>query len=249
MHESMTVGEIAARWPRTIDRLERLGVDYCCGGGSSLAQAARRAGIAPDALLADLVRDAADGAPGQERDWTGATMTELADHIEQTHHAFVRGALARAGEMAARAVRAHGERHPEFAEVQGVLGAFTEDMHDHMIREERVLFPWLRRLERPSEIQSGPPWSIRRPIDCMMHDHDDAGRALEKLRDLTNGYAAPADACGTVRALFRLLEEIERDTHVHIHKENNILFPSGVEAEARRKHVEAERGRDSAATA
>jgi regulator of cell morphogenesis and NO signaling len=99
-----------------------------------------------------------------------------------------------------------------------------------------VLFPWLRRLERPTEIQSGPTWSVRRPISCMVHDHDDAGKALATLRRLTNDYTPPDDACATYRSTLSTLEALEADTHRHIHKENNILFPAGVAAEdARRK--------------
>lgn len=106
-------------------------------------------------------------------------------------------------------------------------------MRDHLVREERVLFPWLRRLERKSEITSGPPWSVRRPIDCMIHDHDDVGDAFRKIRVLTDDLTPPEGACSTWRECYRLLATFERDTHMHIHKENNILFPAGVEAEER----------------
>jgi len=167
-------------------------------------------------------------------DWRGATMTALADHIEQTHHAFVRDALARLATLMPRVIEAHADAHPELRELGSVIEAFAEDMRDHMVREERVVFPWLRRLERPTEIQGGPAWSVKRPISCMIHDHDDAAAALRRMRTLTGGYEPPEDTCITVRTVYELLSRLERDTHVHIHKENNILFPAGIEAEARR---------------
>lgn len=244
--ETMTLREIAVIHPPAVACLERLGLDYCCGGRTTLADAARRAGLDPSSVLDEL--RAAEHRPAEDsRDWSGATMTELADHIEQTHHAYVRDALARLASMTPRVVKAHGRAHPEFVELGGVIAAFTEDMHDHMVREERVLFPWLRRLERRTEIQSGPPWSVRRPIDCMVHDHEEAGRALEAMRRLTSGYSPPPDACPTLIEFYRLLEELERDTHLHIHKENNILFPAGVETEKRleaasSRHAGAARG-------
>jgi regulator of cell morphogenesis and NO signaling len=107
-------------------------------------------------------------------------------------------------------------------------------MREHMIREERVLFPWLRRLEKPGAIMTGPPWSVQRPISCMEHDHDSAGAALARMRRMTNDFTLPADACNSYRALYQSIAALERDTHVHIHKENNILFPAGVRAEAGR---------------
>jgi regulator of cell morphogenesis and NO signaling len=224
----MTVREIAVTWPELLPELERLGIDYCCGGGRTLGEAAGgRAG----AVAEDLARFEASPGPGADGDWSAASMTALADHIESTHHAYVRTALTRAERLLGKCVAAHGDDEPRLAELQAVLAAFTEDMHDHMVREERVLFPWLRRLERRTQIDTGPPWSVRRPIDCMVHDHDAAGAALRTMRDLTDGFRVHPGACPTWRAAYALLAELERDTHIHVHKENNVLFPKGVEAE------------------
>ncbi|MFG0274718.1 MAG: hemerythrin domain-containing protein, partial [Phycisphaerales bacterium] len=140
-------------------------------------------------------------------------------------------ALARLADTLPRVVRAHGERRPELHELAKVVDTFAEELRDHMVREERVLFPWFRRLEKRSEIQGGPPWSVRRPISCMVHDHDDAGDALAAMRRITNGFAPPEGACPTYRSVLHTLETLEADTHRHIHKENNILFPAGVAAE------------------
>lgn len=238
---STTIGEIAATVPASLAVFERLGVDYCCGGKRPLREAADAAGMTPDEILDAIEAAVSNASAPEERDWSAATMTELADHIEATHHAFVRDVLERLSRIMPRLVRAHAERHPELHELQRTLETFGEEMHDHMIREERVLFPWLRRLERGSEIQGGPPWSVRRPISCMIHDHDDAARALETMRRLTNDYTPPADACPTWRSALQTLETLEADTHRHIHKENNILFPAGVAAEDARKSADAPR--------
>jgi regulator of cell morphogenesis and NO signaling len=228
-----TVGRIAAADPRTIPVFERLGLDYCCGGRAALADAARTIGLDPEAVLRDLRAACADDAGPDDRDWTKATLAELADHIEGAHHAFVRDALSRLNAIVPKVVRAHGERHPELKDLQDVIRTFSEEMHDHMIREERVVFPWIKRLERSSQIHKGPPWSVKRPISCMVHDHDDAGRALESMRRLTHGYTPPPDACPTYRSMLTTLAQLESDTHLHIHKENNILFPGGIAAEER----------------
>ncbi len=231
---STPVGSIATAYPRAIPLLESLGLDYCCKGGHTLAHACAERGLDPQRTLRSI-EGAADAADHDTApDPASMSMTELADHIEATHHAITREALASLQAMLPRLIEAHGQAHPELVELRECVDAFADDLEDHMVREERVLFPWLRRLERKSEIQGGPPWSVRRPIDCMIHDHDSAGEMLGRMRSLTNGYRAPEDACGTYQACLSVLESLERDTHIHIHKENNILFPRGVEAERER---------------
>lgn len=227
----ITLGRLAALHPASIPILERLGLDYCCGGRQTLAEACEAHGLDAAALLADVMSREHDPATPIARSWDNASMTELADHIEQTHHKFVQDALARLSVIVPRVLAAHGATDPRLAELAAVIRMFEEDMRDHMIREERVLFPWLRRLERQSELQSGPPWSVRRPITCMVHDHDAAGAALARMRLLTDNFTPPPRACTTYRSMLRTLEELEQDTHVHVHKENEILFPAGIRAE------------------
>ena len=230
---TITLGTLAAQHPASIPILELRGLDYCCGGTQTLSAACAARSLDAGEVLDAVISRENDPKASIEQSWDTATMTELADHIEQTHHAFVRETLARLKVVIPCVLNAHGAKDPRLTELAGVVRHFEEDMRDHMVREERVLFPWLRRLERKSEIQSGPPWSVRRPISCMVHDHDDAGAALARMRSLTDNYAAPPGACVTYRSLLGLLEELERDTHIHIHKENNILFPAGVRAEDR----------------
>ena len=238
IHETeleQTLGQLAVEHPASIAEFERHGLDYCCGGRRTLREACLAAGVDPGVVLAAIRAGALRPEATAERNWADATMTELADHIEQTHHAFTRDVLGRLANVIPRVVAAHAEAHPELHELADVVKNLSEEMHDHMIREDRVVFPWLRRRERPSEIQGGPPWSVRRPISCMIHDHDDAGEALAKLRSLTNDFAPPTGACMTYRSMLGMLLDFERDMHTHIHKENNILFPAGIAAEDRMK--------------
>lgn len=231
----MTVAQVATSHPELVPELERLGLDYCCGGSRSLGEAAARAGLEP----AETVRRLTTFTTPErcdDTDWSARSMTELADHIEATHHAFAREALDRLGTLTAKCVAAHADDEPRLRVLQDTVTALTDDMHDHFVREEQVVFPWLRRLERPTEIQSGPPWSVRRPIDCMIHDHDDVAAAFARMHELTDDLTPPEGACPTWRECYRVLDDLERDTHLHIHKENNILFPAGIEAERRRGH-------------
>lgn len=228
---TITLGKLAAQHPASIPILERLGLDYCCGGRQTLAAACEAHSLDAEVIFAEIQSRENEPATPVAQSWETATMTELADHIEQTHHKFVRDALARLNVVIPRVVAAHGAKDPRLADLAQVVRTFEEEMRDHMVREERVLFPWLRRLERKSEIQSTPPWSVRRPISCMVHDHDDAGAALARMRSLTDNFIPPPNACTTYRSMLRTLEELEQDTHIHVHKENEILFPAGIRAE------------------
>lgn len=230
LSQTSTVGEIVANHPQTARVFEGLGLDYCCGGRRPLAEACAEKGLDADAVLGRLREALAEPSP--ERDWTGAGMTALADHIEQTHHEYLRRELPRLTGLLRKVVAAHGERHPEVRELSHVFNAFEQELFDHMLKEERVLFPWLRRLEAGAPRAQMPGWSVSGPVSCMMHEHDDAGAALATMRELTDGFTAPEDACGTFRALYSALAELEQDMHRHVHKENNILFPRALEAEA-----------------
>lgn len=230
------IGRLAAERPEFVPVFDRLGLDYCCHGSRTLAEACEHAGVDLSTALRAL-GDAGAGphAHGGERDWLSATMQDLADHIEQTHHRLAREWFERLRGLMPRLLSAHGERHPELREVSEVIDQLREEMTDHMIREERVLFPWLRRLERPTAVNVGPPWSVRRPIDCMEHDHVSVSQGLAKLRRLTSDYRSPEDACRTYESVLSVLRDLDRDTRIHIHKENNILFPAGIRAEHARE--------------
>lgn len=238
---STPMGEVVTACPQAIPLLEEYRLDYCCHGEVSLADACQQRGLDPESVL-DSILNAERGVHEADiPDPAGMTMTELADHIESAHHAFTRESFARLQTQLPKLIQAHAQAHPELTELRECVDALCDDMEDHMVREERVLFPWLRRLERPSEIQGGPPWSVKRPIDCMIHDHDSVGEMLQRMRAITGDYAVPEDGCGTYRSCMSLLESLERDTHIHIHKENNILFPRGVEAEQARAGAHAAR--------
>ena len=129
----------------------------------------------------------------------------------------------------------HGPRHPEIAQIEALFTAIGQELSTHMLKEEQMLFPHVARMEQA--VQNGQPLppaffgSVKRPIAMMVAEHDDAGALLSKIRDLSNGYTAPSEACPSFVALYRGLDEFERDLHHHIHLENNILFPRAVEME------------------
>lgn len=227
-----TVGEMVAARPALARIFENLGIDYCCGGKKPLAEIARARGLDPATILA-LIDAATLAAGGPEIDLSGLTLTQLVDHIEQTHHHYARAELPRLVEMAERVARKHAWRDERLKEVAETVTLLADRMFNHLAKEERVLFPILRQLEAgaPDPIHGG---SVANPIRQMEEEHGDAGRALARLRELTDGFRPDANACNTHRALLAGLEEFEGDLHRHVHKENNLLIPRARDLAARR---------------
>lgn len=216
-----TVGELVAERPARSRVFEELGIDYCCGGKLSLAEASARRGLDVDAVSRRLAEADAEGVAGGT-DWRAARLADLCGHIVATHHALLRRELPRLHGLLAKLARVHGDRHPELRDTLAVFEPFADDLAFHMTKEEQVLFPLIARIESG---QAAPTPFVLRPIASMEAEHDDAGRALSEMRRLTGGYAVPADGCNTYRAAMAGLAELEADMHAHVHKENNILFP------------------------
>jgi regulator of cell morphogenesis and NO signaling len=228
-----TIGQLAAQRPEALGVLERHGVDYCCGGERNIEDACVQAGADPQTVLAEIDRATAASDGSEKRDWLSASLTELCDHIEQTHHAFLREQLPFLTDLFEKVIAAHGEGHPELAEAREVFGALRAELEPHMFKEERILFPAIRRLESAGAPVSFPFGTVQNPIGVMEDEHAAAGEALRRLRELTDGYQSPDDACNAYRGLLEILQRLEVDLHEHIHKENNILFPRAAELEGR----------------
>lgn len=227
-----TLGAIVAAHPLLSRVFERLGLDYCCGGKRTLAQACAAKGI--DAATVAVMLEAAAALPAAipAVDAAGMSLVALADHIEATHHAYLRDELPALVEKADRVAQKHGERDPRLAEVAATMRALAYEMFSHMLKEEQILFPLVRALERDGEV-GGHCGTIANPIRQMESEHDGAGAAVARMRYLTDAFTADADACNTHRVLLAGLARLELDLHEHVHKENNILFPRALVLEAR----------------
>lgn len=227
--ETTILADLVTTRPGLAAHLDRLGLDYCCHGQRSLADAVAAAGLD----LADVLRgfDSTDVEPGVE-DWATMEPAELVDHIEATHHSYLHEALPRLGLLVDKVVAVHGERHPELSELRELFVALRADLEPHLMKEERVLFPMIRELAGATIAPSFHCGSLTNPIGVMRAEHDVAGDLLARLRSVTQGYAVPGDGCASVRALYAGLAELEADTHLHVHKENNRLFPAVAAVEA-----------------
>ena len=215
-----TIGALVAARPRLARIFERLGIDYCCGGKQTLAAACARLNLDLVTTLAVLgsAVDSLTAGPG-EVDAAAMGLGELADHIEATHHAYLKAELPRLVEMADRVGTKHGRRDARLPGVASAVSTLAAEMLSHMQKEEHILFPLVRRIE------AGARGDISAPIAQMEAEHEAAGNLTAKLRLLTDGFTPNAEACNTHRALLAGLAEFEADLHRHVHKENNVLFP------------------------
>lgn len=232
LNTSQTVGQLVAQRPERGRVFERLGIDYCCGGRKPLAAACNERGLDIQQVVAELNAAEATPVASTDPDWTTVPLSLLADHIESVHHAFMRRELPRMASLVHKVASVHGAAHPDLKDLEQTYARFACDLNTHMSTEESALFPWIRSLEPGAAHEARPSAALDKPVRMMMQDHDDAGRALARMRELTNGFTPPDNACGTYRVMLSGLRDIETDLHTHVHKENNILFPRALELEA-----------------
>ncbi|MCH7798024.1 MAG: iron-sulfur cluster repair di-iron protein [Planctomycetes bacterium] len=211
-----TVGEIAVDHPLATRVFARHNIDFCCGGGKPLAEVCSRLDLDTELVLKEIQDELAESGEPQRR-WDEAPLEDLIEHILTAYHRPLHEELPRLEAMIRKVQSVHGEKDPErFAELLTVYLALKTELQEHMMKEEQVLFPMIRQ---------GRGAMANDPVSVMMHEHDSAGRALRRVRELTDDYQPPEEACTTWRALWHGLAALETEMHEHIHLENNILFP------------------------
>ena len=174
-------------------------------------------------------------AKSKDRNWQAEPLGDLVSYITNTHHKYTRDATARLAALFDKVCSVHGANHPELLELRDVFNGLAQELTVHLMKEEKVLFPYIIRMEEAviekAPILPPPFGTVQNPVAMMEHEHDSAGRALRAMREISRGYVAPPDACVSYQALYKALAELESDLHQHIHLENNILFPRTIEME------------------
>jgi regulator of cell morphogenesis and NO signaling len=209
-----TLGQVAAAHPASTLVFLRHRLDFCCGGGKTLADACRAAGLDPETIIAEI---AAEGATKSPARWDTAPLPDLIDFILERYHEPLRADLPPLIEAARRVERVHGKKASCPHGLASHLEELDADVRQHLAKEEQVLFPAIRSGGRGARVQM--------PIRVMMQEHDDHGANLGRLREIADDYSPPSEACATWRALYAGLEKLESELMEHIHLENNVLFP------------------------
>ncbi len=229
--EQTIVGELVAEDYRTASVFKKYGIDFCCNGNRSIADACEKKQITAEPLL-DALEQVTQQNNAATADYNSWSLLLLADHIEKKHHRYVSAKIQEIVPFLHKVARVHGDNHPELKEVYALFAECADELTDHMKKEEIVLFPYIRKMETAGSSATKPHFgTVQHPIRNMMQEHDTEGERFRKIAALTNNYTPPEDACNTYRVTFSLLKEFEEDLNLHIHLENNILFPKSIKLE------------------
>lgn len=232
--EKSIVGELVAQDYRTASVFKNHGIDFCCNGNRNIADACEKKNIESNALIEKL-EQVVQQNNNQSTDFNTWELDLLADYIEKKHHRYVEQKIQEIKPFLNKVVKVHGSQHPELPEVEQLFNGSAGELTAHMKKEELILFPFIRNMvkaKNANEAFNPPPFgTVQNPVAMMQHEHDVEGERFRKISALTQNYTPPADACNTYRVTFALLKEFEDDLHLHIHLENNILFPKAVEME------------------
>lgn len=230
------IGAIVASDYRMAGLFQQQGIDFCCKGNRSVEEACREQQIDSDLLVQKLLRLQSGISDSTGIDYKSWPIDLLADFIEKKHHRYVREQIPVITAFLEKIVRVHGAGHPELKEIKELFEASAAELTTHMKKEELIVFPSVRQLLAAKQAVGTPATaafgSIANPIRVMMSEHDGEGERFRRISALSNRYAAPEDACNTYRAAYAALKAFEEDLHLHIHLENNILFPASLELEA-----------------
>lgn len=211
-----TVASLATEYPLATRVFSRYGIDFCCGGGRLLKEVCEEKGLDLNQIIDEIQRELST-SESETQHWDVEPLDKLIEHILQTYHRPLDEELPRLGDLAAKVLEVHRDKDPErLSELYQVFRGISAELTDHMAKEEQILFPM---------IINGQGSMAHGPISVMEHEHKSVGLALKRLRELTNDYSVPAEACNTWSALWHGLKALEQSLHQHIHLENNILFP------------------------
>lgn len=228
------IGEFVAQDYRTAAVFTKYKIDFCCNGGRSIEEACEKKGLDSNQLLEEL-EAVLSTKTDQTIDYKSWPLDLLVDYIEKKHHRYVEETIPILSQFLDKLCRVHGERHPELLKVNELFIASAGELASHMKKEELILFPFVKKMMKAklnkSSILAPHFGTVENPISMMIHEHDNEGERFRQIAELTNNYTPPTDACNTYRVTFAMLDEFEKDLHLHIHLENNILFPGALKLE------------------
>ena len=229
-----TVATIVSENYKSADVFKKYGIDFCCGGGVSVAEICRKKNLDYSTVEKELL--AIDSQDLMSHDFNNWGLDFLIDYIINTHHKYVSGNIPLIAQYSAKVAKVHGENYPENKTINTLFIEVANELIQHMQKEERILFPYIKLLVKANIENTDPPsppfGTVQNPISMMEHEHENAGDIFKRIAELSNNFTTPDGACNTYKVLYAKLKEFESDLHQHIHLENNILFPKAIKLEA-----------------
>lgn len=238
--QRLSLAEIAND-TKHIPVLNKFGLDYCCGGHQTLTQACAKQGLPADVVALEILTADESSPKTESPDFIGMPMDELATYIVEKHHKYIETQTPEILRLTEKIAQVHGARNPELLPIRDAFAEITGELAQHMKKEELVLFPYIKHLASvlagKAELRTPGFGTVGNPVRMMQAEHEDAGTIMAKIRSLSNNYTLPEGACASYWQTFHMLKEYEADLHMHIHLENNILFPAALKAEDNLKTI------------
>lgn len=231
-HTSETVGEMAAKDLRKAEIFKKYGIDFCCGGKKTLSQVCKEKGIDEAAIQTELSKAEQTSITTTGHEFNRWQPDFLADYIYNQHHLYYYDEEPVIADLLAKVVARHSAQHLELVALQSLYKELVEELNIHFIKEEKILFPYIKALVQAKVSGNRQALdnlsSIKEPVEMMEADHEAAGEILDNIQQLTKNYTPPADACNSYQFLYKKLKALDEDLHQHIHLENNLLFPKAL---------------------
>ncbi|MBW8049142.1 MAG: iron-sulfur cluster repair di-iron protein [Cytophagales bacterium] len=232
-----TIAELVSNDYRKAEVFRSFGIDFCCGGKRTVEEVCEKKKINYDDLKDKLRKIEQKSPPPEQINFKDWNMDLLVDYIVNEHHKYVRDNIPLLLEYTQKVAKVHGNANPEVVQIAELFKEIAEELDQHMMKEESILFPYIKQLAEAetncTPIDHPPFGTVQNPIRMMELEHDHAGEVIKEIRKLSNGYIPPDYACNTYQVSYFKLKEFEEDLHRHIHLENNILFPKAITLETR----------------
>ena len=234
MDKEKQIGEYVAEDFRTAAIFSKYKIDFCCNGNRTVSEACKTKSV-DEQKVKEEIHFILNSVSEETIDYKSWPLDLLMDYIEKKHHRYVEEKIPVLRQFLDKLCKVHGKRHPELLKIYELFMASAGELTAHMKKEELILFPFVRRMVEANlsntTITSPQFGTVENPIAMMKHEHDNEGQRFRQIAELTNDYTPPADACNTLRVTYAMLDEFEKDLHLHIHLENNILFPNAIKLE------------------
>ena len=224
-YKQTKIGDIVTQDFRAAEVFKKAGIDFCCGGSQSLEAACRDKKLDVAVIESELEK-LENSEPGSSHKFNEWKLDFLCDYIVNTHHQTVMKLLPELTFYTQKIAEVHGDNHPELSEIANLFAQVDTELRQHLCNEEEVLFPAIREVLKTNSAESKA--TIISEITRMTGEHEFAGGAMDKINELSHHYAVPEDGCNTYRVAYKLLEQFEDDLHIHVHLENNILYPKAM---------------------
>lgn len=225
INNKLTLGECVIIYPAIVERFNNMQLDYCCGGDLNLEVALNEKGVEVNKFIEDVNNELKEFIFENSSyvNWSKKSSEELINHIVSTHHIRTFELIRDIDPLLLKVFNVHYSHLPEvLTKVHKLFGALKCELEEHLIKEEKVLFPKIIRFENSNDDEERA--ELKKEIESFISEHEAAGDILKELADITDDYNFPTWACTSFKLLYIKLHELEKDLFVHIHKENSILF-------------------------